>query len=169
MDEDVTWYRSRPRPRPHFVRRGPSSPGERGTAVPLFPAHVYCGHGRPSHVTAYVRTPYREYIEIMRIRNVLDTQFEILVCYSTVVLWFLSFNWTFHFPMCVFDVLLVHYVVAVMAFFKVDHSPQLARQLGIASITFSVITVVLTIVFVLLIYFLVPDDYVKYTWHVHHD
>ena len=70
--------------------------------------------------------------------------------------------------MCVFDVLLVHYVVAVMAFFKVDYSPQLARQLGIASIILSVIAVVLTIL-VLLIYFLVPHNFVKYTWHAHHD
>jgi len=26
MDEDATWYGSRPRPMPHCVRRGPSSP-----------------------------------------------------------------------------------------------------------------------------------------------
>jgi len=36
----------RPRPRPHCVRRGPNSPRESGTAVPLFPAYDYCGHGR---------------------------------------------------------------------------------------------------------------------------
>ena len=39
MDEDATWCRSRPQPRPHCVRREPSSPprnfGERGTAAPL--------------------------------------------------------------------------------------------------------------------------------------
>jgi len=35
MDEDATWYGSRPRPRPHCIRRGPSSP-RRGTAPPLF-------------------------------------------------------------------------------------------------------------------------------------
>jgi len=35
MDEDATWYRSRPRPRPH-VRGGPSSPRERGTEAPSF-------------------------------------------------------------------------------------------------------------------------------------
>jgi len=29
--------------------RGPSS-RERGTAAPLFSAHVYCGHGRPSQL-----------------------------------------------------------------------------------------------------------------------
>ena len=38
MDEDATWYGSRPRPRPHCARRGPSSSRERGTAAqpPLF-------------------------------------------------------------------------------------------------------------------------------------
>jgi len=34
MDEDATWYRTRPRPSPHCIRRGPSSPRERGTAAP---------------------------------------------------------------------------------------------------------------------------------------
>ena len=47
MDENANWYGSRPWPRPHCVRRRPSSPRERGTAAPLFSAHVYCGHGRP--------------------------------------------------------------------------------------------------------------------------
>jgi len=51
MDEDATWYGSRPGPKPHFVRRGPSSLRERGTAAPpLFLAHVYCGRGRPSRL-----------------------------------------------------------------------------------------------------------------------
>ena len=50
MDEDTGWYGSRPRLRPHCIRRGPSS-RERGTAPPpLFLAHVYCGHGRPSQL-----------------------------------------------------------------------------------------------------------------------
>ena len=49
MDEDAAWYGSRTRPRPHCTRRGPGSP-ERGTAAPLFSAHVYCGHGRPSQL-----------------------------------------------------------------------------------------------------------------------
>ena len=46
MDQDATWYGGRPRPRPHCVRWGPSSPSpskKRGTA-PQFSAHVYCGH-----------------------------------------------------------------------------------------------------------------------------
>ena len=48
--QDAAWYGSRPRPRPHCTRRGPSS-RERGTAAPpLFSAHVYCGHGRPSQL-----------------------------------------------------------------------------------------------------------------------
>jgi len=35
MDQDATWYGGRPRPRPHCVRCGPSSPPKRGT-VPIF-------------------------------------------------------------------------------------------------------------------------------------
>jgi len=50
MGEDATWYRSRPRPRPHCVKGGPSSPCERGTAAPLFLAHVYCSHSSPSQL-----------------------------------------------------------------------------------------------------------------------
>ena len=38
MDEDATWYGSRPQPRPHCLRRGPSSRGERGTAPSPLPA-----------------------------------------------------------------------------------------------------------------------------------
>jgi len=49
MDEDATWYGSRPGPRPHCIRRGPSSP-RKGHSSPLFLAHVYCGHGRPSQL-----------------------------------------------------------------------------------------------------------------------
>jgi len=49
MDDDAAWYGSRPRPRPHCTGRGPSS-RERGTAAPLFSAHVCCGHGRPSEL-----------------------------------------------------------------------------------------------------------------------
>jgi len=36
MDQNETWHRGRPRPRPHCVRWGPSSPTKRGTA-PNFP------------------------------------------------------------------------------------------------------------------------------------
>jgi len=47
----ATWYGSRPRPWPQCVRRGPSSPLAKGAQQPpLFSAHVYCGHGRPSHL-----------------------------------------------------------------------------------------------------------------------
>jgi len=47
-------HAGRPRPWPHCVRWGPSSPSprERGTAgcSPLFLAHLYCGNGRPSQL-----------------------------------------------------------------------------------------------------------------------
>ena len=37
MDEDATWYESRPRPRPHcIIRRGPSSPRQGHSSPPLF-------------------------------------------------------------------------------------------------------------------------------------
>jgi len=41
MDQDATWYGSRPQPRPHCVRWGPSSP--KGVQHPYFSAHVCCG------------------------------------------------------------------------------------------------------------------------------
>jgi len=34
--EDATWYGSRPRPRPHCIRRGPSSPQKGHSIPPLF-------------------------------------------------------------------------------------------------------------------------------------
>jgi len=49
VDEDATWYRSRPRPRLHCVRPGASS-RRRGTGAPFFSAHVYCSHSRPSQL-----------------------------------------------------------------------------------------------------------------------
>jgi len=37
MDEDATWYESRPRPRPHCARRGPSCPRKRHSSPsPVF-------------------------------------------------------------------------------------------------------------------------------------
>jgi len=52
MDEDATWYGTRPWCRPHCVTWGPSSPHprERDTAAPLFSAYICCGHGRPSQL-----------------------------------------------------------------------------------------------------------------------
>jgi len=48
MDQDATWQGGKPQPRSHYVRMGPSFPRESGTAaLPLFSAHLYCGHGRP--------------------------------------------------------------------------------------------------------------------------
>jgi len=36
MHEDAAWYGSRPRPRPHYIRRGPSSPRKGHSSPPLF-------------------------------------------------------------------------------------------------------------------------------------
>jgi len=38
MDEDATWYTSRPRPMPHIILDGVAALREGGTAAPLFPA-----------------------------------------------------------------------------------------------------------------------------------
>ena len=68
MDGEAAWYGSRPRPRPHCTRRGRSS-CERGTAAPLFSAHVYCGHGCPSQLllsSCYdhaIRPSLRRYVQ----------------------------------------------------------------------------------------------------------
>ena len=50
MDEDATWYGSRPWPRPHCIRWGPSSLQKGHSSPLLFLAHVYCGHGHPSQL-----------------------------------------------------------------------------------------------------------------------
>jgi len=51
MDEDATWYGSRPWPRPHCIRRVPSCTRKmHSSPPPLFSDHVYCGHGRPSQL-----------------------------------------------------------------------------------------------------------------------
>jgi len=42
MDQDATWYRGRPRPWRHCVRRGPS-PVAKGAQPPKFSAHACCG------------------------------------------------------------------------------------------------------------------------------
>jgi len=44
MDQDVTWCGGSPRPRPHCVRWGPSSPHGKGhSSRSHFTAHVHCG------------------------------------------------------------------------------------------------------------------------------
>jgi len=42
MDQDETWHAGRPRPRPHCIRRGPSSPSPKGGRSPQFSAHICC-------------------------------------------------------------------------------------------------------------------------------
>jgi len=50
IDEDATWYGSRPRPRPHCVRRGPSSPAKGAQQPRPFFGLVCCGQGHPSQL-----------------------------------------------------------------------------------------------------------------------
>jgi len=51
MDEDTTWYGSiHLGPGRIVIRPGPSSP-RKGYSRPLFSAHVYCDHGRPSQLS----------------------------------------------------------------------------------------------------------------------
>ena len=54
MDQDETWHAGRPRPWPHsghIVLDGDPAPPAKGVQQPpLFLAHVYCGHGRPSQL-----------------------------------------------------------------------------------------------------------------------
>jgi len=42
MDQDATWYKGRPWPRPHCVRWAASSPLQNKGTAPQFSAHVYC-------------------------------------------------------------------------------------------------------------------------------
>jgi len=42
MDQDATWYKCMPRPKPHCVRWRPSSSHKKGHS-PQFSAHVCCG------------------------------------------------------------------------------------------------------------------------------
>ena len=43
MDQDVTWFEGRPRPRRVCVRWGPRSPPQKGGGAPKFSAQVHCG------------------------------------------------------------------------------------------------------------------------------
>jgi len=43
IDQEVTWYGARPRPRRFRVRWGPRSPLPKRSRSPKFSAHVYCG------------------------------------------------------------------------------------------------------------------------------
>ena len=43
MDQGETWLAGRPRPSPHCVRWGPSSPSPKGAEPSQFLAHICCG------------------------------------------------------------------------------------------------------------------------------
>ena len=51
MDEGATWYGRRSQPRPHYVRRGPSSaPLRKGHSSPPLFGQCLCDHRRPSQL-----------------------------------------------------------------------------------------------------------------------
>jgi len=52
MDQDETWHAGRPRPWPHCVRRGPSSPSPKGAQPTQFSAHICC-----SQMAAWIKMP----------------------------------------------------------------------------------------------------------------
>jgi len=52
MDQDATWYRCRPRPRPHCVRWGISSRRKSHSSLPIL-VHVYCGQ-----TAGWIRIPH---------------------------------------------------------------------------------------------------------------
>jgi len=49
MDQDVTWYKDRPRPRPHCVTWGPSSL-PKGAQPPILGPYLLWPNGRPSQL-----------------------------------------------------------------------------------------------------------------------
>jgi len=57
MDQDDTWYEVRPRPRPSYVKWGPSCPTERGTAAKQ-PPNTFVVHGRRQACIRINRGPY---------------------------------------------------------------------------------------------------------------
>jgi len=50
MDQDATWYGGRSRPRPHYVRCGPRSPGKGAQRPPLFGPCLSWPNGRRSQL-----------------------------------------------------------------------------------------------------------------------
>ena len=50
MDHHASWYEGRPRPRPHFVRWGPSSPPTKRGTHPIFGLCLLWPNGRPSQL-----------------------------------------------------------------------------------------------------------------------
>ena len=52
IDQDETWRAVRPRPWPHYVRWGPSSPPHKGAEPPQFSSHICCGQ-----MAAWIKMP----------------------------------------------------------------------------------------------------------------
>ena len=50
IDQDATWYKGKPRPRPHCVTWGASSPSKNGHSPPIFGPCLFWPNGRPSRL-----------------------------------------------------------------------------------------------------------------------
>ena len=61
-DQDATWYRGRPRPRPHCVRWGPSSPPKGVQQPPSF-WPIYCGQTVAGLSQLLLSTCYNKEVE----------------------------------------------------------------------------------------------------------
>jgi len=67
MDEDATWYWSRPRPRPHCIRRGPSSLRERYSGPPSFrPMSIMATVAHLSYCRALVTFTFRFEVDVLQ-------------------------------------------------------------------------------------------------------
>jgi len=67
MDQDETWHRGRPRPRPHCVSQGPSS-SPKGAQLPNFrPMYVRCGQ-----TAGWIKMPLGTEVDIGLANIVLD-------------------------------------------------------------------------------------------------
>jgi len=58
MDQSETWHRGRPRPRPHCIRWGPSSPSPKGAHTPIFsPCPLWPNGWMDQDATWYIGRP----------------------------------------------------------------------------------------------------------------
>jgi len=75
MDQDATWYKGRPRPRPHCVTWEPRSPPIRGT-VPQFWRCLLRSNGRPSQLLLNIcPLAYETRAHILSLANVVRALF----------------------------------------------------------------------------------------------
>jgi len=59
MDQNETWHRGRPRPWPHCIRWGPSSPSRKGAQPPIFGPCLLWPNGRLSQLLLSTCFPFQ--------------------------------------------------------------------------------------------------------------